>query len=165
MAEQESEFDSKLLPVLREGVQVVQMIFFMKLKEYVRQKNPPCPREVQGKIVGAIINDIFGIVNPDREFREFAQENAVSIQEIIGEIPTAFTELLIPLTDALRTAVLCDYQEGFDNSPVLTKARERGLLLADRDLPLPHRFISLVRTLGSSFGIVLPPAADEEFDA
>ncbi len=161
MTEDKTEFDSKLLPVLREGVEVVKMLLFIKLKEHVRQKNPAWPQDVQGKIIGAVLNDLFGIVNPEQKFQEFAQENAMQIEEIIADLHSFLGELLIPYTDALRIAVLCDYQEGMgDTSEVLAKAQERGLLLADRDLPMPHRFIELVRKLGSSFGLVVSPVPE-----
>jgi hypothetical protein len=160
MAEEKTEFDNKLIPVLREGVEVVKMILFVKLKGYVQENYPALPRELQSRIVGAVLNDICGNLNPDPAFEQFAQEHRVRIEKIIAEIPSAFAELLIPLTDALRTSVLCDYQEGLgDTSALLAKAQERGLLLVDRDLPMPHRFIELVRRLGASYGLVVAPRA------
>lgn len=156
MAKKKTEFDRKLVPVLREGVEVVKMIFFMRLKGFVSEKESAWPREYQNKIIGAVINEVFGINNPEPKFQKFSQENMIYIEKIIAEIPSAFAELLIPLTDAMRITVLCDYQEGVDNSAILAKAQKRGLLLADRELPMPHRFVELVRRLGSSFGLVSP---------
>jgi len=121
------------------------------------EEEPRWSKEYQGKMIGAIINDLFGIVNPDQNFQDFAKDNKLEIEKIIVRIPYVFEELLIPLTDALRTAVLCDYQDGVDNSGVLARAQERGILLAERELPMPNRFIELVRRLGSAFGLVSSP--------
>ena len=71
-------------------------------------------------------------------------------------------ELLIPLTDGLRTMVLCDHQEGSDSSQILQHAQDLGLLLSDRNLPMPHTFIDLVRRLGQAYGLLSPPPAKEE---
>jgi hypothetical protein len=66
-------------------------------------------------------------------------------------------ELRIPLTDALRIQSLCDHQERLNSTATLQQAQKLKILLTDRDLPLPHSFIELVRRLGSKFGLLLPP--------
>lgn len=162
MEEKHKEFDGKLIPVLREGVEVVKMILFIKLKGYISEREADWPKEYQSKIIGAVLNDIFGILHPEQQYQKFAEENKIQTDKIIFEVPIVFAELLIPLTDALRTAVLCDYQEGIDNSAVLAQAQKRGLLLAERDLPMPNRFIELVRRLGSSLGLVVCPPLESQ---
>ncbi len=62
--------------------------------------------------------------------------------------------LRIPITDALRVQFLCDSMEGIDSSVILLQAEELGVLLADREVPLPKNFLNLVRRLGSSFNIL-----------
>ncbi len=159
MTEKETAVESKLIPILREGVEVVKMVLFLKLKDHLSER---CEweKEYKGKIIGAVVNDIFGVINPDEIFVEFARENEVQINEIMAETPEIFNELLLTLTDALRVMVLCDHQDGVDNSGILAAAQEKGLLLADRDLPMPHTFIDLARRLGSYYSLYTTPASD-----
>ncbi|MCE5242946.1 MAG: hypothetical protein LLF99_07080, partial [Desulfobacteraceae bacterium] len=65
-----------------------------------------------------------------------------------------FPEMRIPLTDALRIQAVCDFQEGMDTSSVLERAKQSGILIVDRELPLPAPFMNLVRKLGSAFGLL-----------
>lgn len=161
MTERKEEFESKLMPILREGIEVVKMILFVKLKEQLARDNPDWPPEYRGKIIGAVINDIFGIVNPEEIFVKFTNENKEQIAAIIKSFPVILEELLIPLTDALRVMVLCDYQEGVDNSAILLRAQENGVFLVERDMPMPNKFIELVRRLGAAYGLFRPPSGEQ----
>jgi len=144
------EYENQLLPILREGVDVVKMILFKRLREHLSKKCPGCEHAYINKLSGAIINDLFGGPSPDRVFVEFAEENKSRIDEELRNIPTEFEKLRIPLTDALRVQFLCDHQEGIDSSAVLRRANELGILISDREVPLPAKFVSLVRKLGSA---------------
>lgn len=151
------EFESRLVPILREGVDIIKMIFFKKLRARLVEEYPDRGPEYIGKMAGAVINELFGTTNSDPSFVAFAAENKTACTQVINNIATDFEEMRIPLTDSLRTAVLCDHQEGIDNSAVLARAKELGILLVERELPLPHSFLNLVRKLGASFGLLVPP--------
>ena len=157
VSEQDSEIESKLVPILREGIEMVKVILFIKLKEHLAETSTQWPKEHRNRIIGAVLNDIFGINNPAPLFVEFAGENREAIRAVMAEVPQVLGELLIPLTDALRIMVLCDHQEGIDTAQVLVEARDKGVLLADRDLAMPHTFIDLVRRLGSAYGLIAQP--------
>ena len=108
------------------------------------------------RLTAAVVNNVFGVHNPEAAFVEFVQSNRPAIDQALATVATDLAPLRIPLTDALRTMVLCDYQEGRDSSSLLIGAQELGILLVDRDLPLPNQFIDLVRRLGTAKGILQP---------
>jgi hypothetical protein len=150
-------FESKLIPILREGVEIVKMISFKKLKEALQAKYPDQEAAFIAKLAGALINMIFGVQAHGEPFTVFARNQADLISKEQAKAGEMLEELRIPLTDALRIQSLCDHQEGLDSTATLRQAQAMGILLADRDLPLPHSFIELVRRLGSAFGLLLPP--------
>ncbi|MDI6790998.1 MAG: hypothetical protein QME44_09980 [Thermodesulfobacteriota bacterium] len=149
-------FESKLIPIMREGVEVIKMIFFKKLKAYLSQKYPERETSYINKLSGAIINDLFGTPNPGEPFATFVKENRACIAEEMDHIAVEFDGMRIPLTDALRVQFLCDNQEGIDNSRILARAQELHILLVDREVPLPRHFLDLVRKLGNTFGFLVP---------
>lgn len=149
--------ESKLIPILREGVEIVKMISFKKLKTALAKKYPDREPAFVGKLAGALVNEIFGVPASDESFAIFAREHVTLIAHEQAKAGTMLEELLIPLTDALRIQSLCDHQEGLNSTATLQQAHALGILLTDRDLPLPHSFIELVRRLGSAFGLLLPP--------
>ena len=155
-------FESKLIPILREGVEIVKMISFKKLKEALTAKHPTLEAALIAKIAGALVNTIFGAPAHEEPFAVFARNHANLIAHEQAKVGAILEELRIPLTDALRIQALCDHQEGQDSTATLTQAQDLGILLADRDLPMPHSFIELVRKLGSAFGLLLPPAPKAE---
>lgn len=155
------QVESKLIPILREGIEIIKMIFFKKLQDYLTKKYPDQEPGYINKLAGTMINDFFGTPNTQEPFACFAQENNKMVQEELSKIPSTLKDMRIPLTDALRIQVLCDHQEGIDNSSVLEHAQKMGILLIDRELPLPHSFMNLVRKLGSAFGIIIPPVPEE----
>lgn len=155
------KFESKLIPVLREGVNVVKMIFFKKLQDYLAEKYPDQEKEFTNKLAASLINDLFDTPNPEEPFASFAKANKTIVEEELKAVAANFEDMRIPLTDALRVQVLCGHQEGIDNSAVLARAKDLNILLVERDLPLPHSFMHLVRKLGSAFGLILPPLNGE----
>lgn len=150
-------FASKLIPILREGIEIVKMISFKRLKEALAAKHPDQEAAFIAKLAGALVNVIFGAPAHEEPFAVFARNHAHLIAHEQTKIGAMLEELRIPLTDALRMQSLCDHQEGLDSTAVLQQAHNLGILLADRELPLPHSFIALVRRLGSGFGLLLPP--------
>ncbi|MCK8601751.1 hypothetical protein [Desulfoferrobacter suflitae] len=151
------EYESKLIPVLREGIDVIRMVFFKKLKLHLPRKYPHKDSSYINYLAGAVINEVFGSQNPAEPFAGFARENKFFIKLELKNIATDLPEMRIPLTDALRVQFLCDYQEGIDSSHILTQAREQGILMLDRDAPLPAKFMALVRRLGASFDLITQP--------
>ncbi len=61
------------------------------------------------------------------------------------------------ISDALRVQTLCDHQTGEDSSRTLIRAKELGILVEDRDIPLPSVFMITVRDLGKKHNLVSPP--------
>lgn len=150
--------ESKLVPILREGIEIVKVIFFKELRDHLRHR-PAWGNDFVMRLTAAVVNEVFGVQNQEAAFQEFVQTNRQTIAEVLATVGTDLAPLRIPLTDALRTMVLCDHQEGRDTSDLLKRAQENGILLVDRDLPLPNHFIDLVRRLGTALGILQPPAA------
>ena len=155
------EFESKLIPILREGIDMVKLIIYLKLKEHIAQKDPVKSGDYVNKLTGAIVNRLFGIVNEQEEFVNFSEKNQDAINRELTAFSSNLSELCIPLTDALRVQFLCDSREGNDNPEILKHAREIGVLVEERDVPMPARFIHLVRSLGTAFGILAPEPAPE----
>ena len=155
-------FESKLIPILREGVEIVKMISFKKLKEALTKHYPDREGAFIAKLAGALINVIFGTPAYEEPFAIFARNHANLIAHEQAKVGAMLEELRIPLTDALRIQSLCDHQEGQDSTATLQQAQALGILLADRDLPLPHSFIELVHRLGAAFGLLLPPLPNNE---
>ncbi len=117
------ENESKLIPILREGVEIVKMIAFRDLREVVCRRFPERERQYHNKLTGAVINRCFGIVNSEPAFQEFAQSEYQMIDDILNRLTADLPQLRIPLTDALRIMVLCDHQEGMDNSKILLQTQ------------------------------------------
>lgn len=150
------EYESQLIPILREGVDVIKMVFFKKLKMQLPQKYLHRDAGYINRLAGAIINEIFGTPNQSEPFATFVADNKFFIKLELKNITTDFPEMRIPLTDALRVQFLCDHQEGLDSSKVLAQAKQLGILMMEREAPLPAKFMTLVRKLGSSFELLIP---------
>lgn len=68
------------------------------------------------------------------------------------------------MTDALRVQFLCDTLEGIDSDPVLKRARDLGILIVNREVPLPRTFMDLVRRLGVAHNLLQPSVLPDEND-
>jgi hypothetical protein len=157
MTEEIKVFESRLIPIMREGVETVKMVFFKQLKKVFVSRCADHNEAYCSRLAGAIINRLFGTENPAEPFASFAEENWDIIDQEIKKIPVSFAQLCIPLTDALRVQFLCDSMEQIDSSEVLKNAEEHGILLNDREVPLPKNFLELVRRLGSGFNLLTFP--------
>lgn len=142
------KFEKKIVPVLREGVEIVKMVLFKELRPYLAEKNPKKDSRYISQLTGAVVNELFGTLNPQEPFASFRKENKSQIKKTLKKIPKKFESLRIPLTDALRVQFLCDDHEGGGNESILTRAKETGVLMVERDIPLPKFFMNLVRRLG-----------------
>lgn len=152
------EIQGRLIPVLREGVDIVKMVLFKELKSHLAKAYPSREPGFGARLSAAMLNDLFGVENLMEPFAGFKREHQALITEELRAIPRRFGELRIPLTDALRVQFLCDSREGIDSEAVLVRANELGILMIDRDIPLPRFFMNLVRRLGVAHKILDPEA-------
>ena len=148
---------SRLIAVLREGIGLVQMIFFKEIKGRLDRDRPNLDATVRSKLAGAVTNETFGTVNPAPEFMAFRQEHRAQIEQELLGLAVTLPHLLPALTDALRLQALCDNQEGVADDDTLLTADKLGLLLKDRETPLPSAFMTMVRELGARYHLIIPP--------
>ncbi len=153
----EEKKDSRLIPILREGVAVIQMIFFKDLKAVIARKHPELDTTAQTMLTGAITNEIFGSHNKDAKFLQFHAKHRGHIEQELLAIPEELPQLINPVADALRVQVLCDKQEDIDSSNILHLANSINILPPDREVPLPSAFMETVRTLGALYKLIVPP--------
>lgn len=140
--------ENKLIPILREGIHIIKMVLFKTVREGLGERYTHQERTFVNQLTGAMVNELFCTPNREEPFLSFAVTNRPLIEEEMKKIAADFPELKIPLTDALRVQFLCDSQEGLDNPLLLTQARDLGILIIDRDIPLPDNFMTLARSLG-----------------
>jgi hypothetical protein len=145
--------ENKLIPVLREGIHLIKMVLFKTVRNGVAARYPHQERTFVNQLTGALINELFCTPNQEEPFLSFAVANRSLIAEELQRIAADFPALKIPLTDALRVQFLCDSQEGVDNPVLLTQARDLGILIMDRDIPLPDNFMTLARSLGEGAAV------------
>ena len=153
----EENKDSRLIPILREGVAIIQMIFFKSLKPVIAKKYPELESSEQIMLTGAITNEIFGSHNNDAKFLQFHAKHRGSIEQELLAIQDELSQLINPIADALRIQVLCDKQEEIDSTAVLQLADSINILPADREVPMPSAFMETVRTLGALYKLIVPP--------
>ena len=157
MSANENQNKSQTVAALREGVAVVQMVFFKELRCQVVKRYPDFEQKEQLMLTGAITNELFGTQNTESRFLQFREnQKAVIEQELLG-LAANLAELRPYITDALRVQTLCDRHEGSDNTDILEAADKIGILLKDRDIPLPSVFMTFVRGLGEQYQLIIPP--------
>lgn len=157
MSEQPTEKQSQLIGVLREGVSLVQMVFYKEVKDLLVSHYPDEDIKKLLMLAGAITNEVFGTPNPDPKFVAFRQEHRVLIEEELGGLATNLPQLCPYVTDALRVQTLCDKQESIEDPGVLQTAESLGILVNDRNVPLPSAFMTLVRGLGEQYQLIVAP--------
>lgn len=157
MSNSSSEKQSKLIAALREGISVIQMVIFKEVKESMAERHTDRDPTELLMLAGAITNELFGTPNPEPKFVQFREQHQVLIESELGGLAKQLPHLKGCLTDALRTQVLCDKQEGVTEPGVLQTADSLGLLLKEKNIPLPSAFMSLVRGLGEQHGLIIAP--------
>lgn len=140
--------ENRLLPILRDGVHVIKMVLFKLLRDNLTEHYPHEERIFVNQLTGAVINELFGTPNQEEPFLSFGIANKILIGEELAKLAADYPELRGPLTDALRVQFLCDSQEGLENPALLTRADALGILIRDREVPLPDNFMTLARALG-----------------
>ncbi len=153
----EENKDSRLIPILREGVAIIQMIFFKNLKPVIAKKYPDLENSEQIMLTGAITNEIFGSHNKDAKFLQFHAKYRGTIEQELLAIQDELPQLINPIADALRIQVLCDKQEEIDSTNILQLADSINILPPDREVPMPSAFMDTVRTLGALYKLIVPP--------
>ncbi len=165
MAEDKDKRPSRLIPVLREGIAVIQMIFFKEVRTHLQNAHPEKEQKLLSLLAGAITNELFGTANPEAPFaRLLDEQRSIIEQEMLG-LCVHLAHLRRHLTDALRIQALCDNQEGVQQSNGLIIADKLGILLKNREIPLPSTFMAMVRELGAQHQLIIPPphiSADED---
>lgn len=161
---QESATTSKLLPVLREGVCVVQMVLFKELRNHFLKKYEEHDTLFHSMLAGAVINELFGIQNPEEKIQNFRRDNQGTIEQVLLGLASELPELRPYITDALRIQILCDHQEGVDTSSTLIAVEELGLLITEREIPLPSTFMTRLRLLGEKHGLTVAPVQISQED-
>ena len=148
--------EREFIPSLREGVDIIRMIFFRKMRDLFAEKYPKREKSFHGMAGGAVMNELFGTPNLEPEFVQFFKDNQNIIVFELENINTNFGDFCIALTDALRIHYLCNFQEEIDDAEprVLARARELGVLLEDRDVPLPKEFMEFVYRIGKVHGLL-----------
>lgn len=147
-----------MIPVLREGICVVQMVLFKELRSLLTRKYPERDSRLVAMLTGAITNELFGTVNPQEQFQEFRRNNRADIEQELLNLARELPTLTAPLTDALRMQTLCDNREEKDSRRLLSQAAEMGILIQGRELPLPSTFMTMARTLGDAHHLIIAPA-------
>jgi len=149
--------ESKLLPILYEGVQVVKLIAFQELKKSIIERYGHYGEQDSSMLAGALINEMFQTPNAGEKFLHFASERAADLEKELAALPSTLDKLRPLLADAIRIQFLCDSQEGNENPELLRIAQGLGILETDREVPMPAKFIHLVRIVGQSYGILAAP--------
>lgn len=157
MSANENQNKSQTVAALREGVAVVQMVFFKELRCQVVKRYPDFEQKEQLMLTGAITNELFGTQNTETRFLQFRENQKAAIEQELLGLAANLAELRPYITDALRVQTLCDRHEGSDNTDILEAADKIGILLKDRDIPLPSVFMTFVRGLGEQYQLIIPP--------
>jgi hypothetical protein len=154
VSEAAPEFDSKIVPVMREAIVMVQMILYRRLKEDVQTRYQDWSDQEKIWIAGAVVNNLFGTEAADPDVNAFARQQRELIEQELRELKTRVSDLIPYLTDALRMQTICDNHEGIHSIPCLLMARELDLLDEERVLPMPSTFMIAVRRIGAEYGLV-----------
>lgn len=152
------EMNRKLIPSLREGIDLIQILFYRELKTALLQKFPEQGPVYAGMLAGAMMNELFHSPNPQEKFKIFAEENRDRIRLELGKVGREMKEFRILLTDTLRMHFLCNQQEGIDieaGEGMLQRARDYGILMEEREVPLPKGFMELVYRVGRAHGFLV----------
>jgi len=150
------KIDGQLVPTLRQGIDIIKMVLFKEVRPYLKKQYPLMAPEDRARLIGAVVNDLFGVENMEKTVADFTAHHQHIVQQELEAFAANFDHLKIPITDALRIQYLCDSQEGIDSTTVLEKARNLGILIQDRDVSLPGAFMSLVRSFGVAYKILEP---------
>lgn len=154
----EGKVPEKLIASLREGIAIVQMIFFKELKNVILAEHGDKSPEFVSMLCGALTNKVFGTENQEQRFVDFRTANKGLIEQHLLRLKDDLPQMRKAVTDAIRIQVLCDSHENDDTSQTLVDADNIGYLIQDRELPMPSTFMTIIRNLGEQHGLIIPPA-------
>jgi len=155
------KLDSRVIPVMREAVETVQLVLFGQLKEKLADTYSDWDFEDFRRLVGCVVNDLFGTPAQDKDSVAFVRKHFDVVEQELRMVAENVPEMLPFLTDALRMQTLCDHEEGMNSLPTLLRARAVGVLQQERTLPMPSTFMLSVRQLASMKGLVKPLHASD----
>lgn len=147
--------DNRVIPVMREAVAIVQVVLYRELKSGLAGKYAAWPEEEYGRLIGCIVNDVFGTPSPEEDAVRFARRHMDRVEEEMRGLAESVPGLLPVLTDALRMQTFCDYEEGINSLPTLIRALHLGFLQEERTMPMPSTFMLAVRSLGVENGLLV----------
>lgn len=153
----QNQKDTRLLTALREGIGLVQMLFYKEIKERLSRENTTRDQLELALLAGAITGEVFAARNPDEKFTHFRATNWAEIEQELFFLHQHHPEMCRFITDALRIQVLCDYQENKNSAALLHTAQRYGYLDMERETPLPSSFMTSVRQLGKEHNLIIPP--------
>lgn len=159
---EQRQFDSKLLPVLEEGVQMVKLITFRELRKILKDRYSEQDERGINLLAGALINEIFLTPNTEGPFMQFHRQHQSLINQEIRRLGDTLRKLKPLLTDAVRIQFLIDSQQGADSRVLLEQAKTLGVLESEREVPMPAKFIHLVRLVGQAQGLLSPDPPKSE---
>lgn len=148
------QLDNRVIPVMREAVAAVQLVLFGELKTKLADKYQDWTAGEYQRLIGCLVNDIFGTPAQDPEAVQFARDHIDLVEEELRAMADNVPALLPVLTDALRMQTLCDHEQGVNSLPTLLRARTLGILDEDRTMPMPSTFMLAVRRLGAEHGLL-----------
>jgi hypothetical protein len=152
----QQQFDSKLRPILEEGVQMVKLITFRELQKILKDRYPERDERGINLLAGSLINELFLTTQTDGPFLQFRRQHQSLISQEVERLGASLQKLKPLLTDAVRIQFLIDSQQGADNQALLEQAKALGVLEMEREVPMPARFIHLVRLVGQAHGLLAP---------
>ena len=139
---------------MREAVATVQLVLFGELKDKLAGQYSDRSPEDFTRLVGCLVNDLFGTPTQDDKSSDFAKSHFDEIEKELWRLKEYVPDLLPFLTDALRMQTLCDNEEGQNSLPTLLRAQALGILQEERTTPMPSTFMLAVRQLGSKYGLI-----------
>lgn len=148
------KLDNRVIPVMREAIAAVQLVLFRELKTRLAGKYASWTPDEYLRLVGCIVNDIFGTPSREKDTARFARLHMDTVEEEMRALAGTVPGLLPCLTDALRMQTFCDYEEGINSLPTLLRARALGYLQVERTMPMPSTFMLAVRRLGVEHGLL-----------
>ncbi len=158
----EKSKENRLIAVLREAAGLIQMLLYKELRENLTSRHKAWEKEKIALLAGAVTGEVFGASNPDEKFVQFREQHHGEIEQELLALPENLPEICGYVTDSLRVLALCDHHDFPEkesdggSSLLLVKAQNYGYLAEERETPLPSTFMTSVRTLGTSLGLVMP---------
>ncbi len=163
----EKDHVSGLVPALRQGVMVLQMVFYMKLKEKLGKTERMDEGDIR-LLAGAVVNRYFGETEPSEQLRNFLDDNGERVEQVLCRVAEEMEDLRIPLTDALRMHFFLNrFEKTGDEeaeAEALRNAKDWGILIEDRQVPWPRGFMEMAYRVGKAYGLIREQEPQQQGD-